>query len=61
MASVLCVYSTLTYGDILGPLKIFRCKDYVEKFEEHTEDEVKSCCCTQHFHKNLRQNLLKMR
>ena len=34
------LHSTFAYGDVPDPLKIYRGKDCVEKFVEHTEDEV---------------------
>ena len=36
-----CVHSTIDYGDVPDPLKIYRAKDCVEKFVEHIEEEVK--------------------
>ena len=36
-----CVRSTFAYGDVPEPLKIYRDKDYVEKFVEYVEEEVK--------------------
>ena len=35
------VNSTFAYGDLSDPLKMYRGKDYVEKFIEHIKDEVK--------------------
>ena len=36
-----CVHSTFTYGDVPDPLKMYRGKDCMEKFEEYIEEEVK--------------------
>ena len=36
-----CVHSTFAYGDVLDHLKIYQCKDCLEKFVEHIEEEVK--------------------
>ena len=36
-----CVHSIFAYGDVLDPLKMCRGKDFVEKFEEYIEEEVK--------------------
>ena len=36
-----CVHSTFAYGDVPNPLKMYRDKDYVEKFVEYIEEEVK--------------------
>ena len=36
-----CVRSTFAYGDVLNPLKMYRCKDCVEKFIEYIEEKVK--------------------
>ena len=36
-----CAHSTFAYGDVPDPLKIYRCKDCVEKFVEYIEEEVK--------------------
>ena len=38
--SASCIHNTYAYGDPLDQLKIFRCKDCVEKFIGHIEDEV---------------------
>ena len=37
----MCVHSTFACGDISGPLKMNRGKDFVEKFLQHAEGEVK--------------------
>ena len=36
-----CVHSTFTFGDVFGPLKMYRVEGRMEKFIEHIEDEVK--------------------
>ena len=36
-----CVHSTFSYGDVYDPLKMHRGKDYVGKFVEYIEEEVK--------------------
>ena len=38
--SASCIHNTYANGDPLDHLKIFRCKDCVEKFIGHIEDEV---------------------
>ena len=37
-----CVHSTFAYGDVLDTLKMYCCKDCVEKFVEHIKNVVKS-------------------
>ena len=36
-----CVHITFAYGGVPDPLKMYRGKDYVEKFVEYVEEEVK--------------------
>ena len=36
----MCVHSTFACGDISGPLKMNRGKDFVEKFLQHAEGEA---------------------
>ena len=36
-----CVHRNFAYGDVPDPFKMYHGKDCVEKFIEHTEDEVK--------------------
>ena len=36
-----CVHSTFAYGDVPDPLKMYQGKDFVEKFVEYIEEEVK--------------------
>ena len=36
-----CIYSKFTYGDVKDPLRIYRGKDYVEKFCDHSRKEAK--------------------
>ena len=36
-----CFYSTVVYGDVSDPLKMYRGKDCVEKFVEYIQEEVK--------------------
>ena len=36
-----CIHSTFAYGDVPGPLKMYRGKDCVEKFVEYIEEQVK--------------------
>ena len=36
-----CVHSTFAYGDVPNPLKMYRGKDYVERFVEYIEEEMK--------------------
>ena len=40
------VYSTFAYGDVPDPLKMYRGKEYVEKFIGHIEEEVKRLYAT---------------
>lgn len=35
------VHSTYAYGDVPHPLRMYYGKDFVEKFIEHTEYEIK--------------------
>ena len=44
--SAWCVHSTFTYGDAPDPLKMYRGKDYVEKFVEYIEEEVRRLYAT---------------
>ena len=41
-----CVHSTFAYGDVPNPLKMYRGKDFVEKFVEYIEEEVKRLYAT---------------
>ena len=41
-----CVHSTFAYGDVYNPLKMYRDKDYVEKFVEYIEEEVRQLYAT---------------
>ena len=41
-----CVHNTFAYGDVPNPLKMYRGKDCVEKFEEYIEEEVKRLYAT---------------
>ena len=34
------VHSTFAYGDVPDPLKMYRCKNCMEKFVEYIEEEV---------------------
>ena len=43
---VWCMRSTFLYGDFVGPLKMCHSNDYLEKFIEHMEDEVKQLYAT---------------
>ena len=36
-----CVHSTFAYGDVSGPLQMYRGKDCVEKFVQYVEEELK--------------------
>ena len=33
-----CMHSTFAYGDVLDSLKMYRAKDFVEKFIQHIEE-----------------------
>ena len=35
-----CIHSNFAYGDVPGPLKMYRGKDCMEKFAEYMEKEV---------------------
>ena len=35
------MHSTFAYGDVPNPLKMYRCKECVEKFVEYIKEEVK--------------------
>ena len=43
-----CVHSTFAYGDVSDPLKMYPRKDYVEKFVEYIEEEVRRLYGTFH-------------
>ena len=41
-----CVHSTFVYGDVSDPLKTYREKDCVEKFDEYIDEEVRQLYAT---------------
>ena len=39
-----CLHSTVAYGEVLDPVKMYRGENCLGKFVKHMEDEVKRLC-----------------